>query len=281
MNSLYAANRRDYSHAGIAGTLNRVMAIARMDCAPLRDWLPIRILSTDGSVCPPQNAGDSIYLGDDANCVTNDLDKSDAGTPSPDDSDEWSNPERLEWVSRAKRGDHQSFANLVDASQQSVGRAMWRFTRNRSEWELLVQDVFVEAYLSLKSLRSPDKFGGWLKTVAVRVGYRFWKSQDRSRNRRTETIEDWTDIAAPNRDINAAEAAEVVHHVLAQLPPRDRLVLTLHYLDELSTAEIGERCEWSRTMVKVQLHRARKKLERILQAAESEEAHRVRAETKS
>jgi DNA-directed RNA polymerase specialized sigma24 family protein len=41
------------------------------------------------------------------------------------------------------------------------------------------------------------------------------------------------------------------------------------YLEELSVAEIAERAGWSQTMVKVQAHRARKKLRILLESSQS------------
>jgi RNA polymerase sigma-70 factor (ECF subfamily) len=59
-------------------------------------------------------------------------------------------------------------------------------------------------------------------------------------------------------------AAEAVHETLAQLRPRDRLVLTLMYLEEHSVAEVADLTGWSETMVKVQAWRAKRKLRKLL-----------------
>ena len=78
-------------------------------------------------------------------------------------------------------------------------------------------------------------------------------------------------ICAPSpNESDPAEAAAQVQAALEKLPPRDRLVLTLMYLEDLSIAEIAERTGWSRIMVKVQAFRARRKLRRLLEAEESE-----------
>jgi RNA polymerase sigma-70 factor (ECF subfamily) len=46
---------------------------------------------------------------------------------------------------------------------------------------------------------------------------------------------------------------------------RDRLVLMLIYLEGCSVAEAAEATGWSRTMVKVQAHRARRRLRALLE----------------
>ena len=161
-------------------------------------------------------------------------------------------------------GDAAAYRRLVERYQQEIARRMWRFTRDRRELEELVQDVFVEAYMSLKSYRGTAPFANWLNRIATRVGYRFWKRRRRTSNQ--VALQDWDAFVARDEGIvESHEAAEYLHHLLAQLPPRDRLVLTLLYLEELSVAETADRSGWSQSMVKVQAHRARKKLKAIVE----------------
>ena len=168
-------------------------------------------------------------------------------------------------IQAAQGGDGQAFARLVERYQNQVGQAMWRFTRDRGQWETLVQDVMVDAYLSLSSYRGRGPFGAWLRTIATRTGYKFWKQRDRAREVEQFSIAEW-DAAAEDDAIEASDAAELIHRALAQLPPRDRLVLTLMYLEGCTVAETAERTGWSRAMVKVQAHRARGKLKLLLEA---------------
>jgi len=158
-------------------------------------------------------------------------------------------------------GDGQAYNRLVRRYQQPVSSYMWRFTRDRREWEELVQDVFVEAYVSLGSYRQRAPLLHWLKRIATRVGYRHWKRREQGRQEapRPSGVEP----LAPHEELSANEAAEIVHRLLAELAPRDRLAITLSYLEERSVAEIAELTGWSKSMVKVQLHRARKRLAKI------------------
>ena len=55
-------------------------------------------------------------------------------------------------------------------------------------------------------------------------------------------------MATQSNEIESARhAAEVVHRILAQLAPRDRLVMTLIYLESHSLAEVAELTGWSET----------------------------------
>ena len=161
-------------------------------------------------------------------------------------------------------GDGQAFSRLVRRYQDRVTAQMWRLSRQRNDCEQLVHEVFVEAYLSLKQYKGRAPFLHWLRKIATRVGYRYWKQRDRARRQATVPIQDWHRSTTDAEPGEAQETASLVHETLAKLPPRDRLVLTLIYLEGCSVAEAAEMSGWSQTMVKVQAHRARKKLKKLL-----------------
>ncbi len=160
-------------------------------------------------------------------------------------------------------GDGDAYARLIVRHQARVAAHMWRFTRNRVIYEELVQDVFVEAYLNLRKFRGDASWEHWLLKIATRVGYRYWKQQARERGRGTLPLLDHDTAATAPAAGSAKEAAEQVHQLLAQLAPRDRLVLTLIYLEGCTIDEAAQLAGWSRTMTKVQAHRARGKLRKI------------------
>lgn len=167
-------------------------------------------------------------------------------------------------IDAALSGDGEAYARLVRRYQSMVAGRLWRFTRDRRQLEELVSDVFVEAYTSLSKFRGEGEFSHWLSVIVTRVGYRFWKQRDR---RRVEVpLESWDGPRPPEPDaLEADEAAEQLHALLNQLPPRDRLVLTLMYWEDMSVAQAAKETGWSASMVKVQAHRARKKLRQLLE----------------
>jgi RNA polymerase sigma-70 factor, ECF subfamily len=167
-------------------------------------------------------------------------------------------------IAATLKGDGEAYGRLVRRYQGQVAAQMWRFTRNRSALEELVEDVFVEAYMSLKGFRGRAPFLHWLRRVATRVGYRYWKLQVRKRDREVALTETTVNLAFAPDDLTPFEAAEAIHSLFAKLPLPDRLVLTLFHLEECDTNEIALRTGWNRALVKVRLHRARKKLKTLL-----------------
>ena len=164
-------------------------------------------------------------------------------------------------------GDGEAYARVVQHYQNQVAAQMWRFTRDPAILEELVQDVFVEAYLSLKGFRGHAPFLHWLRRVATRVGYRYWKSQVRKRDREEALTETSLNLAIAPEDLTPSEASEALYSLFAKMPPPDRVVLTLFYFEECDINEIASRTGWNQTLVKVRLHRARKKMKVLLNEA--------------
>lgn len=171
----------------------------------------------------------------------------------------------IEDVAGALRGDGDAFARIVRRHQAEMAGRMWRFTRDPGAHDELVQDVFVNAYRGLAGYQGCAPFSHWLHVIAVRTGYAYWRSRSKQAEQLDERV--MSRLAeSPGPDV--AEAGDLVHRALSQLPPRDRLVLTLQYLEGRSVAEIAELTGWSTVMVKVQAWRARSKLKKALRAVE-------------
>lgn len=178
----------------------------------------------------------------------------------------------IEDVRQSRQGDSDAYRRLVERHQDHVAGIMWRFSRDLRVHEELVQDVFVEAYMSLAGYRRKAPFAHWLARIATRVGYRYWKRKARRRETEAFTLEQWDRLPdEPPDNMGPSQAAALVHRLLAQLRPRDRLVLTLRYLEGCDVAETARRTGWTKSMVKVQTLRAKKRLENLL-AQTSEEA---------
>ncbi len=157
-------------------------------------------------------------------------------------------------------GDGEAFGRIVRRYQGRIAAQMRRFSRDPEELEELVQDVFVEAFRSLPSYRQRAPLLHWLRRIATRVGYRFWKRQAKERRQRDPRPEWILGQTAAADAQEPSEAAELLHRLLGRLPPADRLVLTLLYFEQCSVREIAERTGWNRPLVKVRAFRARRKL---------------------
>ncbi len=175
--------------------------------------------------------------------------------------------ENTDWldVTASVRGDDEAYERLVRRYERQITSLLWRFTRDPVQCEELVQQVFVEAFFSLKTYRGDAPLLHWLRRIATRTGYRFWR--EKAKEPQETSLPEFDvleEIQAAEEDrIDPAEAAMVLQSLLSRLAPDDRLVLTLMYFEECGTQEIAERMGWTRAKVKTQALRARRKMKEI------------------
>ena len=166
-------------------------------------------------------------------------------------------------IKAAQNGDQDAYRRLLERYEAEISRLMWRFCPDMQVCEELVQEVFVETYCSLHSYKFKAPFIFWLKRIATRVGYRFWKQRDRQQ--RFVRLDDTPDVESPKDGTDKSELQRFTFELLQRLPSSDRLVLTLLYFDNCSTEQIAERMGWSRAMVKMRAYRARGKLRTLIE----------------
>jgi len=164
-------------------------------------------------------------------------------------------------------GDQDAYARLVARYQPYVFRQMWHFTRDVHVQDELVQEVFIEVYCSLAKFRGDAPLLHWIRRIATRTGYRYWRHKARHQRLEEGLAQAHTQPVREPEDLTAAEAAEYLHGLLARLPAAERLILTLTYFDDLDSSEIAERMGWNATLVRVRAHRARQKLKALLEKA--------------
>jgi RNA polymerase sigma-70 factor, ECF subfamily len=175
-------------------------------------------------------------------------------------------PSEQDDLARSLLGDGEAYSRIIARHQVAIARRLRAFERQPRIIEELVQEVFVEAYHGLAGFRADGEFAAWLGRIATRIGYRYWKR--RAREPVVRNAEWWRELpAAPGKELTPSRAAEVVQALLERLPPRDRLVLLLLYVEGHPIPEAAKILGWSQTMIRVQAFRARTKLSSLLAKA--------------
>lgn len=158
-----------------------------------------------------------------------------------------------DWVRAAQAGDRAAFARLVESYQQAIFSQCRRLTSNRADAEDLAHDTFVQAFTQIRQLREPNRFAGWLKTIALNL----YRSALRQQYHKALSLE--SDLAAPLKTA-VNQQWERVEENLWRLSPPQRLVLALHYWEGLSYDEIARFIDVPLGTVMSRLHRARQNL---------------------
>jgi RNA polymerase sigma-70 factor (ECF subfamily) len=174
-----------------------------------------------------------------------------------------------ELVRRAKNGDKEAFASLVQRHQGRVFAVAGGILRNREDVEDIAQQAFLKAYFSLKRFDQRAAFSTWLYKITVNECWDFLRKRkvrplvleadlNEEQARRYQAAGEVAD-ARPDASEQLA-AQERVGQLLECLEERDRTMLVLKEVQGFSVEEIAAVFELNVNTVKVRLFRARQKI---------------------
>lgn len=158
----------------------------------------------------------------------------------------------------AKHGNDQSFAQIITLMQQHIFRYCLLMIGNKHDAEDIVQEIFVRAYLKLHTYDEKGKgnASGWLFTIAHRICLNDLKKRSRWRRllakAANEEVVRYGDLEFMNdNDLSLLES----------LTPKQRELVVLKVLHEMSYEEISEIVGVSVINLRKRFERVRKKLQ--------------------
>jgi len=169
-------------------------------------------------------------------------------------------------VEAALAGDDDAFAELARRHKSRVFGVAARFADNAAELDDICQEVFIQAYFKLRQYRRDSPFEHWLLRITTHKCYDYL----RKRRRSSVTLSVDVLLESGHEPVAPAPPAphpdlERLHAALAQLSPKERLVITLLELEQRSVREIAGLTGWSETNVKVRAFRARAALRKLME----------------
>ncbi|MBS1606159.1 MAG: sigma-70 family RNA polymerase sigma factor [Bacteroidetes bacterium] len=193
------------------------------------------------------------------------------------------------YIQQVLAGDVNRFAYFVEKYQKMAFATATGILGSDADAEEAVQDAFLKAFRGLSSFKGGAKFSTWLCKITIncalaRVGSRgngggLRASGGGLRGSRGSggswglgkgfldielADEHLADVDSCYRRLNDQDQARCIREALDRMDVEDRLVLTLYYLNEQSIEEISAATVWSRDVIKMRLHRARKRMYGIL-----------------
>jgi RNA polymerase sigma-70 factor, ECF subfamily len=131
---------------------------------------------------------------------------------------------------------------------------------SESEAEDVVQEVFYRMLAKATSLRSPESLRSFVVSFAIRILK--WELR-RKRTRSWLSFERpamLADVASEELDFESRDLVRRFYAFLSRQAPRERLVLSLRYLESMTVEEIAKVMEISESTVKRSLECGRREL---------------------
>jgi RNA polymerase sigma-70 factor (ECF subfamily) len=217
--------------------------------------------------------------------------QSDAGTTVPAPRTAW--PDDDELLARLRDGDESAFAGLVTRWSPMMLRVARSHVSTEASSEEIVQETWMAVIRGLEAFEGRSSLRTWVfriltnlaKTRGVRearsVPMSSWRpaddggptvDPDRFQSSGGDYPHNWTPVGAPvpwepgpEQSAVAGEIRRLLAAALADLPDRQRAVVTLRDVHGLSSEEVCGTLDLSQANQRVLLHRGRARLRTVLE----------------
>jgi len=190
-------------------------------------------------------------------------------------------------VRRAQAGDADALSALVQSQQTYVYSIAMSLMHNPADAADMTQEAFVRLLRSLGTYRAETKFTTWLYRLVTNICL----DGLRRRGRAVDSLDEptggqsgddaqtagdrladtdrWTQ---PEQEVALQESASEVRRALAELPPAQRLALTLHYFEDMRYEDIAETMRLPLNTVKSHIRRGKERLAVVLSNPSEEQS---------
>ncbi|MDO3413250.1 sigma-70 family RNA polymerase sigma factor [Saccharibacillus sp. CPCC 101409] len=153
-----------------------------------------------------------------------------------------------ELVLRARDGDREAFVDLMRQTEDALHGMAWSMLRKEEDVADAMQETVFKAYRSIASLRAPAFFRTWIFRILINECHTLLRGRSR-----TVTMADFPAAASKSSDYDEVDMRDAVD----RLEEKQRVVVILHYFEDLSIAQVAETLELTESAVKTRLMRAR------------------------
>lgn len=164
-----------------------------------------------------------------------------------------------------------AYEEILKRYQDKIYGLALRITRNPTDAEDILQEVFLTLTRKIDTFRGESKFSSWLYRIAVNASYMHLRGE--KKHETDVSLEDyapydekgtlmgriaskdWTD--RPDKVLFSKEALDIIEKAVNQLPESYRVVFHLRDVEGLSNEEVAEILGLSIPAIKSRLHRGR------------------------
>lgn len=187
--------------------------------------------------------------------------------------------EDLKIIKKIKKGDRESFREIINKYKKLVYNHSRSFLRNDQEAEDVSQEIFISIFNNLKKFRGDSKFSTWVYRITVNMCKNKLKQMKRQRAQISDDVfeNEYGELEQKLNNIKEKEEKEpdnlfareslksAILKRVDELTEEQKSVIMLRDVDGLSYEEVSLVMKLSVSAVKSKLFRARENLREKLE----------------
>ncbi|HCL12060.1 MAG TPA: RNA polymerase subunit sigma-70 [Alteromonas sp.] len=172
-------------------------------------------------------------------------------------------------VIAAQHGDESAFNRLVAASRNTIASIALAITRDLDASEEITQQVFINCWQKLHTLKNAASFLPWVRQSARYAAYNYLRDNrlaDRVGGEEADALfaAYCDDELPPETRLSREQTGLLLKQVVDELPEESREMVLLYYREDQSASQVAELLSVSPELVRQRLSRARKALKASL-----------------
>jgi len=172
-----------------------------------------------------------------------------------------------ELITLSKRNDQKAFRKIVECYQSMMYSLAFRMLCNEEEAKDTVQETFIRVWLNLKAYNPDKKFSTWMYAIATNLCLDKLKSAKYKYNDNSidDTILNVISSENVEQSVINSELGIIIRKLTSELTPKQKIVFTLRYLEEIEMDEIVQITGMTPEKIKSNLYLARQTIRRKLE----------------
>ncbi len=170
-----------------------------------------------------------------------------------------------EIVELTRKSDKEYFGYLIDRYEFKLLSYVKRLTSDSSEAEDLVQQVFMNAFVSLNSFDSANKFSSWIYRIAHNLAVNWLKKKKAQFFLDNDDVMRFKSEIDIEEEIIAKENGKILAEAINKLPQKYKDPFVLKYFEDKSYEEISFILKLPKNTVGTFINRAKKFLRNELE----------------
>lgn len=170
-------------------------------------------------------------------------------------------------LGRARQGDDEAFAALVQQHSRRVFQLAFRMMRNEQDAEDVVQESFLRAYRQLGHFQARADFGTWLYRIVANCAVDLMRTRHHRMRPTFQAVDEATPAVhgeTPERLARSAETRRLVEAAMHELSELERAAFTLRHHEGRTIDEVCRTLNLNQSAAKHAIFRAVRKLRSTL-----------------
>jgi len=164
-------------------------------------------------------------------------------------------------VKSAKRGNDEAFEQLLAFMREKLYRTAYSYVRNEQDALDIYQESIYKAYTTMKTLKNPNSFPGWIMKIVVYKSIDFIRKDARKFTSGDEAF--FAEIAGNQSMENIAYSLDV-KEAIDTLDAKYKTIMSLRFYHDFTVKEIAKMLGCPEGTVKSYINRAKKELKPVL-----------------